>query len=357
MTSLLAGCDSQPAGNEFLLKGKLSEPFTGTVYVGHITDRFRYVDSVKVENATEFSLLHPISSTDNYRIETNTRLMPCEIIAQGGGTYHVSFDLKNERIHVQGENAPEQNLMNQMKSLQEESSAKSTELSMAYEKASKEDDKDLLKLLSDSLTNQFNNEQQKLVDFIKSCPTTFAAVYTAGQLLTRDFPILKEVYQTIDTVNYQKTYAYQCFMKNYNEQQAMWMEGKLAPDFTIKDIHGKTVSLKDFRGKYVLLDFWASWCQSCRIKAKDIKKIYPELNKKGIVMLAVSLDDKRANWEKASKEDEISWTNTCELGPFNKNKIAQSYKVQFIPALFLISPNGEIVKHDPSIEYLMGLNN
>lgn len=79
------------------------------------------------------------------------------------------------------------------------------------------------------------------------------------------------------------------------DARVIWIQNTQAPDFTTTDIHGKQVKLSDFKGKYVLLDFWASWCRPCRDKAKEIKAIYPQLQKRGIVMCGINLDEKKNN--------------------------------------------------------------
>ena len=120
--------------------------------------------------------------------------------------------------------------------------------------------------------------------------------------------------------------------------------GVLAPDFTQNDLNGKPVKLSDFKGKYILLDFWASWCGPCRDENPNVVKVYNQYKDKNFTVLGVSLDSPSAKdaWIKAVKEDGLIWTQVCDLkNPYNE--VATMYAIQAIPQNFLIDPSGKIV--------------
>ena len=131
--------------------------------------------------------------------------------------------------------------------------------------------------------------------------------------------------------------------------------GHEAPDFELMTPAGEKIKLSSLRGKYVLVDFWASWCRPCRAKMKELKEVYPKLQKKGIIVCSISLDEKREQWEKATREDGIVWANTCDLKPFRTNEIAAAYKVTSVPTLFVIDPQGVIISQNPSLEEILQL--
>ena len=118
--------------------------------------------------------------------------------------------------------------------------------------------------------------------------------------------------------------------------------GSEAIEFTQTDTTGKPVSLNSFRGKYVLVDFWASWCKPCRMENPNVVTAYNKFKDKNFTVLGVSLDKMRASWIQAIKDDGLSWTQVSDLQYWN-NEVARKYKIESIPQNFLIDPQGKIV--------------
>lgn len=120
--------------------------------------------------------------------------------------------------------------------------------------------------------------------------------------------------------------------------------GKMAMEFTQNDTLGNPVSLSSFRGKYVLIDFWASWCGPCRQENPNVVKAFNAYNSKGFTVLGVSLDQPTAKdkWMKAIHDDKLTWTQVSDL-KYWKNDVAVQYGIQAIPQNYLIDPQGKIV--------------
>lgn len=121
--------------------------------------------------------------------------------------------------------------------------------------------------------------------------------------------------------------------------------GNAATDFTQNDIAGKPVSLSSYKGNYVLLEFWASWCGPCRAENPNLLEAYKKYKGHGFNILSVSLDDDASKWKKAVDKDALPWTQVSDLKGWN-NIAAVQYGVRGIPANFLIDPQGKIVKRD-----------
>jgi peroxiredoxin len=121
--------------------------------------------------------------------------------------------------------------------------------------------------------------------------------------------------------------------------------GTDALDFTQNDIEGKPVSLSSFKGKYVLLDFWASWCRPCRAENPNVVKAYTKFKDKNFTVLGVSLDQQKDAWVKAINADHLTWNHVSDLQYWN-NAVAQMYHIESIPGNFLIDPNGKIIARD-----------
>ncbi len=118
--------------------------------------------------------------------------------------------------------------------------------------------------------------------------------------------------------------------------------GTDAIDFVQNDTEGKPVTLSSFRGKFVLVDFWASWCKPCRMENPNVVEAYEKFRRRNFTVLGVSLDRAREPWIKAIQDDKLAWTQVSDLKFWN-NEVAAKYRIQSIPQNFLIDPNGKIV--------------
>ena len=122
--------------------------------------------------------------------------------------------------------------------------------------------------------------------------------------------------------------------------------GMPAPDFTLQTPDGGTLSLSDLRGKYVILDFWASWCAPCRAAFPAMKEIYAQYKDKGLEILGISNDSRREDWLRALEQDQLPWKSVVDEFPaegFGTARVISMYAVSYLPTLILIDPDGKIV--------------
>lgn len=184
--------------------------------------------------------------------------------------------------------------------------------------------------------------------FIKahsSSPVAAWALHRNFSYDPADEATFKELYKILSPSLSYTSYGKE--MKEKIEKMKMLAIGNVAPDFTQNDTLGQPVSLTDFRGKYVLLDFWASWCVPCRKDNPNVVKAFNDYKDKGFTVLSVSLDQpgKKEAWLAAIHKDGLTWTHVSDL-KFWDNEVAKLYGIKAVPSNFLIDPNGKIVAHD-----------
>jgi peroxiredoxin len=115
--------------------------------------------------------------------------------------------------------------------------------------------------------------------------------------------------------------------------------GTVAPEIKLKNQYDSTISLSSFRGKVVLLDFWASWCGPCRVANKHLVKLYAKYKEKGFEIVGISNDYTKSEWVDAIKKDKITWTQVLDEGGLVSNK----WYISYLPISFLLDKEGKIV--------------
>jgi peroxiredoxin len=132
------------------------------------------------------------------------------------------------------------------------------------------------------------------------------------------------------------------YLANHIDESKIGSIGSAALEFVQADTSGNPVALSSFKGKYVLVDFWASWCGPCRKENPNLVAAYNRFREKNFTVLGVSLDNNKARWLKAIDDDKLQWTQVSDL-QYWQNEVAVKYKIQTIPQNLLIDPNGVIV--------------
>ncbi len=200
--------------------------------------------------------------------------------------------------------------------------------------------KDDIAKVWDVMYDSSERDTKNIIEMYSDYPTVIKALQSLNWKRHKDYMI--EQYNILAAKFPNDTYIQnaKANLLELIESVAKTNIGKVAPDFTFPDINGKQVSLSSFRGKYVLIDFWASWCGPCRQESPNVQKQYQLYKDKGFEVVSVSIDTKEDAWRKAVEEDQIK--GTLLLAKDSK-KIMTDYVFSGIPYMVLLDKEGKVV--------------
>ncbi|HVV54926.1 MAG TPA: TlpA disulfide reductase family protein [Mucilaginibacter sp.] len=204
---------------------------------------------------------------------------------------------------------------------------------------------------SDAFQHEINKEEKAIEDeeagvdkkFIQDNPDSYISLNALETYAySADYADIAPLYNGLSD-RIKQTENGKKFAERLPKMKAVAL-GQEAPLFTEADTAGKMVSLESFRGKYVLVDFWASWCGPCRAENPNVVRAFNKYKDKNFTILSVSLDrpNGKQRWLDAIHKDGLTWTHVSDL-QFWKSKVADMYGVRAIPANFLLDPNGKII--------------
>lgn len=192
-----------------------------------------------------------------------------------------------------------------------------------------------------ALTTVFHEKQRA---FIRDNPDRYFSLMMLRDYVkfsSVDTPQVKRLFQGLSP-ELRSSATGMALAKDLNTKTYELAVGELAPEIVQADTSGKVIRLSDLRGKYVLIDFWASWCKPCRVENPNLVKLYKQFKHKNFAILGVSLDVKKAAWTKAIQDDKLTWLHVSDL-KFWQNEAAVQYRIGGVPQNFLVDPQGRII--------------
>jgi thiol-disulfide isomerase/thioredoxin len=180
-----------------------------------------------------------------------------------------------------------------------------------------------------------------LVEHYADCTSVLAAIRSLPQ--DKYSSIIEQALSTLEKENPALVSDYREEIRVAKEKKERMKEGNPAPELSLPDVKGKLHSLKEFKGKVLVIDFWASWCGPCRAEIPHLKEYYQEFKgNKEVAFLSVSIDGKKADWEKAMKDEGMEWLQL--LAPNSGKEVMDSYQFHGIPFIIVLDKDGNIYK-------------
>ncbi|MFY0252767.1 redoxin domain-containing protein [Chitinophaga sp. 30R24] len=353
----LAGCTGQTEKGEFKIDGHLINLPLGTVVLEELTlDNIKVVDSTNVKDASgKFTLKGMVAEQGLYRIRfDNGKFI---LLALDAGDMKIDGDLdKLDDLKISGSEATSE-LQDFMKEVSKQSIELTNDMRrldslhgslpdsafqpqlVALQKKEKDFENNFF-ILADKTKNPAN------AVFAISQVTDAQEILNHKQVLanlTNRFPkntLVKSM--TNKVAELEKRQQQGAADAAGGEEPSAVKVGQIAPDFTLPDPSGKMISLSSFRGKYVLVDFWASWCRPCRQENPNVVKAYQQFKDKNFTILGVSLDKTKDQWQEAIKADGLTWNHVSDL-KFWDSAVVPLFGINAIPTNFLLDPQGKII--------------
>lgn len=305
-------------------------------------DKMDILDSTLLSDKGDFKFEQAAPDAQFYRISIGDN--EYLFIAKNGDKISFNADLKQEIPSYTLNGSEDADKMVEFNTLRDKNLAAITKLRSTFdtEVAAHPEKRDqLVREISPAYTKVLEDMNADIVRFALANPHTLVSFYAISMANPEGNEENYIKYVANIDPSLKKNEAVSAFIEQVAKLKTLVI-GAQAPDFSIPGIDGKTISLKDFRGKYVMLDFWASWCAPCRAENPNVVKAYQKYNKRNFTILGISLDKDKAAWEQAIKQDGLTWTHAGELADF-EGETVRLYQVEAIPASFIVDPAGKII--------------
>lgn len=341
LAAFLFSCKDKSA---FTISGTIKNPASlKLVYLLEAdSTQVKVVDSTSLSENGKFQFKQAALYPNLYKLRIGESIY--DLIAKNGDDIDFSTDLKDNTHAYTITGSDDSDKIKEFNRISNFYGEKNNKVVAEYQEKSqalgKQSDS-LLKVYMPVFQKNMADYSAAVLKFVNDNKKSLAGFYAATSLDVYKYEPQLVAYADEIKGSFQDNPGVQQFIKQMEKAKPVSI-GHKAPDFTTAGIDDKPVKLSDFKGKYVMVDFWASWCQPCRQENPNVVKQYNNFKSKGFNILGISLDKEKKDWQKAINDDKLTWAHGSDLKGF-EGPTELLYHIEAIPSNFIIDPQGVIV--------------
>ncbi|WP_167856272.1 TlpA disulfide reductase family protein [Hymenobacter metallicola] len=330
-------------GTGYQVSGQLTNAPAGTkVYLAELGEtQFVSRDTATVDEQGRFTLQGTVPEAGLYQVKVDDANQVM-LALDNGSNIQLSGDAKKLTDGYVVKGSKDSEALQQLGRTMVESKRAMALLEMRYNNSAQAGQSDSMKLIEGKFYAAQAQNTAKIKELVRQNPNSVVSAFVVGNLLNPD-----ENFAFIDSMatQFKKSMPDSRYTKALSaklDPLRATAVGSAAPEIALPAPDGKSVALSSLRGKYVLIDFWASWCGPCRKENPNVVRAYNKYKGKGFEIYSVSFDQDREKWLKAIQADGLTWTHVSDLRGW-ESAAGQAYGVKAIPQSVLLDPQGRIV--------------
>jgi peroxiredoxin len=341
LSGLIYSCKDKSA---FTISGTITNPGSlKKIYLlAADSNAITVVDSTSLGEGGKFQFKHPAQYANLYKLRAGSNIF--DLIAKNGDAINFSTNLTDSAHTYVISGSDDSEKIKEFNKINNAYGEKISKIVEEYrtkaQQIGRESDS-LINIFRPRIEKELGNQSNDILKFVNANQNSLAAFYAITALDQNKYEQQLVAYADAIKDNFNDNPAVKRFIRAMNEIKPVSV-GHKAPDFTSTGLDGKPVKLSDYKGKYVLVDFWASWCAPCRQENPNVVKQYDIYKSKGLNILGISLDVDKAKWQQAVTQDKLSWNHASDLKNF-EGPTEKLYHIQAIPSNFMIDPQGNII--------------